>query len=492
MGSPTHLSDCRTMAPLSDDAASSGRRSQIDGRHRALFPWLLCSLMAVSACALTTVRNRTEIQDALPIQFAGCGPAGAGKPIFWIESFPSEFLQSDVRTLIQENLALKAARARVTQAAAEYGIAGSGGLPALNARGDIDHSRVKEDEPDGTDTTRNTIAFEAALAWEPDIWGRLKTRRAAAALTLREKQAMVDRIALDLQMLLVESWVAHHGARKLKRLLRKQRETNMQLLELAELRFAQGQGGALDVLRQQGLLAATEQRLPGAEAEQRRAANAYAVLTGHLPKGVDLPADRWPVLTPTMSIATPRRLLAERPDLQAAFLALQAADHEVAAAVADRLPRLAIGLTVIESGSGLSQIGDGCVYRIASGLLAPLFDAGHLKAKVARRKAAAREFLAVLEQAMQAAVREVEDAVAMEVALFDRQRLLRKRIAIAADTVEKAARRYANGLEAFPAVLSALAEQQALQQNDIALQQELLINRGRLLKALGAKWGQLP
>jgi outer membrane protein TolC len=140
------------------------------------------------------------------------------------------------------------------------------------------------------------------------------------------------------------------------------------------------------------------------------------------------------------------------------------------------------------SGSGLSKIGHGSVLSFASGLLAPVFDAGRLKAKAAQRKAEARESLAVLEQAVLTAIREVEDALIRERLLFDEQRLLRIEIAIARDTVAKARLRYINGQESYLAVLTSLTELQALQQNEITLQQEMLINRGRLLKALGAKW----
>ncbi len=452
--------------------------------------WLLACLMILSACTVAPVRNRAEIPETLPAQFDACDAVDADEPLVWTESFPSPSLTVDIQTLINENFELKAARARVDQAAIAYGIAGSDRWPSVEAKADVDRARVKEDEPDSTATTRNTIAFEAALTWELDIWGRLKTRQAAAALTLQKKQALADQIALDLQTLLVESWITQHGAKRLKQVLREQRETNLQYLGLTELGFTQGQASVLDVLQQRGNLVSTERSLPDVDARRRRAANAYAVLLGRLPGECDLAEDAWPVIGPLPHLVSPRRLLDLRPDLRAAFLALEAADHEVAAAIADRLPRLSIGLTVAESGSSLRRIGDGNVLRVASGLLVPVFDAGRLKANVAKREAEARESLAVLEQAMRVAVREVEDALAVEMALFDEHGLLLAEIAIARDTVKEATLQYVNGQETFLAVLAALVKQQTLQQNEIALQQELLINRARLLKALGAKWSR--
>ena len=190
------------------------------------------------------------------------------------------------------------------------------------------------------------------------------------------------------------------------------------------------------------------------------------------------------------SLTSPRQLLADRPDLRAAFLALQAADHEVAAAIAERLPRLSIGLSYGGSGGNLANIGTNTVLSAAGGLLAPIFDAGRLKAKAAQRRAEAVELLAILENAMLVAVRDVEDAFSSEHVLFDEYSSLKREIAIARDTVENAKTSYVNGQESFLTVLVAMAKLQALQKHEIGLQQDLLINRGRLLYALGVKWSQ--
>jgi NodT family efflux transporter outer membrane factor (OMF) lipoprotein len=449
---------------------------------------LLGCFLTIAACTTIPVQHHSDIQAGLPDQFAGKGAVTSNSRLFWEQSFLSEPLQADVRTLLGENFELEAARARVEQAAAAYGIAGSVFMPSLDGKADFEREREKKDEKGSITTTQSTISFGGALNWEPDIWGRLKARREAAALSLEEQQALADQTALDLQALLVESWITHHAARKLEQVFLEQKETNAQLLYLTELRLAQGQGNALDVLQQRGRLVTVERALPSATSTRRRAANAYAVLMGFFPDGGDLPEDEWPTLERLSAITTPRQLLMDRPDLRAAFLALQAADYEVAAAIADRLPSLSIGLSYEVSGSGLSKIGHGSVLSFASGLLAPVFDAGRLKAKAAQRKAEARESLAVLEQAVLTAIREVEDALIRERLLFDEQRLLRIEIAIARDTVAKARLRYINGQESYLAVLTSLTELQALQQNEITLQQEMLINRGRLLKALGAKW----
>jgi outer membrane protein TolC len=154
--------------------------------------------------------------------------------------------------LLEVNFELEAARARVEQAAAAYGISKSALMPYVDANAGFERSREEaDDNPDSTDT-ENTISFGAALYWEPDIWGRLGARKEAASLMLEEKQVLADQVALEMQSLLVETWITWHASRRLEDVLTAQQTTNMQILELTELRLAQGDGNSLAVLQQKG------------------------------------------------------------------------------------------------------------------------------------------------------------------------------------------------------------------------------------------------
>jgi NodT family efflux transporter outer membrane factor (OMF) lipoprotein len=421
----------------------------------------------------------------MPTRFATTRPGAPEGVVFWGTSFPSQALARDTAALRRDNLELAAARMRVEQARQAYGVARSEQFPTLDGTAGFDRSRTKNAQGR---TTVNVVDFGAALNWELDVWGRLRAQREASDLSIREQEALLDQVALDLQTLLVEAWIENRSARDLAEVLETQRQNNRKILELLEFRARQGQSTALDVLQQRGRLASVERLQPTTSAAGSRAGNAYAVLMGHYPGKVAPPEDACPVLAPLAALPTPQHLLANRPDLRAAHLALQAADSEVAAAIANRLPRLSIGLSHVVSGSDLGSVGDGSVQRFTVGLLAPVFAAGRLKAEEAQRRAEALELLALLEQALREAVREVEDALAQEQALFEESTLLQLEIAIAQESVEKAGLRYLNGSQPYLVVLDTLRGLQELQQEEIALQQALLVNRASLLKAIGADW----
>jgi outer membrane protein TolC len=442
-------------------------------------------ILWLASCTLIPVQQREDMGTQLPEAFFAAGQPSGDKGLLWQQSFTSPHLQRDGQLLLDTNFELTAARARVVQAAATYGVSRSARLPSIEVG--LEGERAKTASR-GNTTRTDSIDFEVALNWELDLWGGSKARQRSAALKLQEHEALVDQITLDLQLLLVENWIVHHAARRLGQLLAAQRTVNAQLLELTALRLAQGQGTALDLLQQQRRLTTSDRALPAVDARRRSATNAYAVLMGRLPDGSDLRPEALPRLKPLQGLTSPRRLLNDRPDLRAAFLALQAADQAVAAAIADRLPRLSIGFSYLESGNSLANLGETTLLGATAGLLAPVFDAGRLKAKVTQREAEASESLAVLEQAMLEAVREVEDALLSERTLFEEQRLIKKELLIAQDTVRTTRMRYLKGQENFLAVLLALNRLQNLQVDDLGLQEALLINRCRLLRAIGAKW----
>ncbi len=189
---------------------------------------LFCCLLT-SACSVAPVKGRNQIPQGFPRQFAGQTLPAAQKGPFWAESFPSDLLQTDIQTVIGKNFELKAARARMEQVSALYGSTRAAFFPSVNAEANIGRSRKKEAS---VSTTSNNTAFTVSSSWELDIWGRLRTRSKAAALSLEEQWAIMEQTTLDLQTLLVESWVSHHAAHKLELIQAEQQQTNAQLLEL--------------------------------------------------------------------------------------------------------------------------------------------------------------------------------------------------------------------------------------------------------------------
>ena len=223
--------------------------------------------------------------------------------------------------------------------------------------------------------------------WEPDIWGRLRAGRDAAALSFSEQQAREEQAALDLQALL---WKAGSSIMEREAGTGSGCTTGDQQAVFEPNRTSPCTRGrkCSDVLQQRGRLAGVERALSAVTSQKRRAANAYAVLLGDLPDGRGPTEDQRPTLERLTALTSPRRLLADRPDLRGRLpgpagggLRSGGRNRRQAAETVHRV--------VLRSERQPVRHRQEHYFKFAGGLMAPIFDAGRLKAKVegnARRK----------------------------------------------------------------------------------------------------------
>ncbi len=446
----------------------------------------MSNFLVLTACSITSVTDRTGMLVAMPESFIHEAKGGGHGKASWLESFSDVQLVEDIATLASKNLTLQSARARLEKVYANYGLQQKNMLPTANV---TSHFEQKHEKSEGTSSeVGHMIGLGASLQWEFDIWGKLQAQRQAAALSLEEQKMLVEQTSLELQTLLVEKWIAYHAAVKQEYALRQQQSINAQFLELIAYKFKQGERSALDVLehKQHGL--GLEASLSSIYRERVDAIYGYDILLGKMPKRQKLRLHKWPEIMPLASIPSPKDLIKIRPDLKAIFYALLAADQEVAASVANRLPQISIGMGYTAQGSAISQIGTGQIMHLTTGILAPIFDAGKRKIEVLRKKAEVKEVFAMLEKNLLEAVQEIENGLFREQTFIQEKRLLMNEITIAGHIAEKNKLRYLYGQESYLTVLKSQKNLQLLHQRQIAIQRSLLINRARLLKALGATW----
>jgi len=181
----------------------------------------------------------------------------------------------------------------------------------------------------------------------------------------------------------------------------------------------------------------------------------------------------------------PLALTRRRPDVQAAEYALAAADAEVAAAVANRFPRLTLQAGAASPTVGAEALLSGWVTSLGVGLVAPLFTAGARAAEVRRAQAIVDEELAGYGAAVLGALQEVEDALArgrQQAALLAH---LDAQVALAERAAELLRDQYLGAMGAdYLDVLTAQSTAQALRRQQIAARAALLAIRVDLYRAL--------
>jgi len=411
----------------------------------------------------------------------------------WWTEFEQPQLSIVVDRVVTNNLTLRQAWARLLQSDALVQFEGAGLYPQLNLEGGGSNTRVSGTTP-GAQSVR-TGSFDqfftgAGLTYEIDLWKRIASQRKSAARGRDASREDVEAAALSLAGQTANLWFTLQEQQALRRLLGRQIQTSETILELLELRFQVSQATVLDVYQQRQQLAGTQAQVPVVDATMRTTWHRIQVLQGITPGGVPvgLATNDLSDLPPFPDIGSPASLLFKRPDLRSALLRLQAADYEVAAAVADRYPRLQVSLSYQFSAADFGDVLDNETRSIAGNLLLPLVDGGRRRAVVDRRKAVVAELLAAFNESFLIAVREVEDALVNERFRVEQINRLLAEEEAARTNLDEAGSRYRNGLNDYLPVITALQSLQNVEREVISAKADLLKNRVNLYGALGGTW----
>lgn len=446
----------------------------------------------MAACSPHSVTTRPAPPVKLPVAFSS-GGSQAPAPNKWWLTFSDSQLNALVDQAMAGNLQLKAAWARLSQAAATVRAAGATRFPTLTGSLTGFYQRSAS-AFSGEVGTQSNFELSAAVNYELDLFRRLGSQADAAKLNAIASRDDVEAMAMTLASQITETWFTILFEQAQRKLLTEQVKTNKTFLELVEFRFKQGLVTALDVFQQRQQLVATEAQLTTVVSRLAQARNALAVLVGKPPGAITVNAgDELPKVGPLPGTGIPADLLIRRPDVRAMRRRLVAADYQVAAAVAARLPGLSIspkgGLRGDSFNSGMFNNSIAApFYSIAAGLTGVLFDWGRLSAEVDRNKAVVQEALAGFGQQLLVALQEVENALVLERQQHELIKKIEEQLELADKSLEQARARYQAGLVDFLRVLTALQNKQRLEVQLLGARRQLLSYRVQLCRALGGTW----
>lgn len=457
----------------------------------------LSCMLGATACTPFRTHTFDEPPFEMPESFDTGNAIGDHVVDRWWLEFEDDALTQAIETAFEANPSLRQAFRRLEQAAAFPRITNAQRVPQVSVQGGASRTEAVDrngrDPLTGTDeTTRATDRryFAAGvLSWEIDLWNRIGSAVAADELRVEASRRDVEETALLLASEIADAWFTIQEQRALLELLDEQIGVGETLLELTELRFSLGDGTALDVLQQRQQLAATRSAVPETRAALDRQQHRLAVLLGQPPNAAVLePEATLPELPPFPILAKPVNLVETRPDLRAALLRVRAADHDVASAIADRYPRLALDLSYEFSAARSSEIFERETSSILGSLIAPILDGGRRRAEVARRRAIVQEQLEAFGATYLDALREVEDALSSERHQLDLVDRLREQLELSRANLSESRSRYSNGLTDYLSVIVAVQALQELERRWISEHKRLLAFRADLYRATGGIW----
>lgn len=445
-------------------------------------------LLLVASCAPFKPQERQSPEGELPRSFS-LYTAESEPEVRWWEEFNDPDLNVLVKEALSDNLTLKEIWSRLVQARALAVQAGAALYPDLTGTAGADYARQRSDDGSAKTTSTEDYSLGVVSSYELDLWGRIRAEREFALLEVTAAREDLNTAAMTLAAEVANRWVNIISQRMQKRLLERQLRTNLTLLELIELRFRMSMVSALDVYQQKQVVENVKAEVPLVEAEEQLLLHELALLLGK-PTGTSLKISRedFPESTEIPATGLPADLLSSRPDLRRAGMRLQAADWQVAAARANRLPAIRLTATAQYGKGDMDVLFDNWLLSLAGNLTAPIFDGGRRAAEVDRRQALADENLSAYRQAVLTAIKEVEDALVSEVKQREHIKALENVLVTARRALEEAGIRYRNGLTDYLPVLTQLLAVQNLERNLIRQRASLLNARISLYRSLGGTW----
>ncbi len=461
----------------------------------------LCFTVYFTACTPLALSKRDEIEilpSPLPSNYDNlelhstilAQGIDLEKGLTWWESFESSDLNMLEQIALSESFDVLSALARLEQSKANARKVLGNSLPQISLDSSAARQiRTTQLSENGSQNSVESNDFNVGFlaSYELDLWGKMTAERRAAAAGYEATFQDVRTANMSIAAAVAENWVDILSNQAELSVLERQITINKSLLNMQEVRFKNALAGSIDVLQQGETLAASLAERPALQQNTVAYNNSLAILLGKLPG--DLPKFEQnaslPTLPPIPEVGLPIELLQLRPDVQAAFARLEAADLNVSIARANRLPSIKLSINQAFGAPETSLLFLNWLTNLMASLTAPIFDGGTLKAEEERARAYAEEMVQAYSKTVATALEEVNNAIVADVAQQNRLVLQTEQYDLAQKATDATLKAYLEGSDTFLRFITQLTASQNLERALVRQKANVLKARINLCKALG-------
>lgn len=460
--------------------------------------FLLIFSLGLTSCSMWPAFERPT--SDLPAKWSGgtAPPLAVGER--WWLLYNDRALDTLVAEAFEHNRDLALAAARVDEARALANVANSQRFPSFDAT--MQNSRARSSAvsavplPASVPLVRNDHSVQLNVAYELDLWGRLRNASNAARADLLATEAARETVRLALGADVVRSYFTLLALDEQVSVTRRTLALRDDNLKLQRVRHTAGLIGDYQLRQLEAEIAAAQAQLPALERSRTAEELALAVLLGRSPRAiiestVKRDASANPAPAPLTPPGLPSDLLLRRPDIAQAEQRLVAVNARIAAARAALFPRISLtGYLGSESGALRDLLtGPSLIWQLAFGLAQPIFQAGRLSGEIDAIKAREQQALAQYQKAVQEAFREVQQALSAQTRSREIFEAEAARAAALRDSLRLARIRYDNGLLSQLEVIDAERSLLAADINRADAIRAQRVATADLVKALGGGWG---
>lgn len=351
--------------------------------------------------------------------------------------------------------------------------------------------------PSGGGPIAATYSFGFTVAYDLDVFGRLRRGIEAAADDVDARQAALDLARTQIAANTTTAYVQACGYALQADVARRSLQAVTDTYDITVRQRDLGAGTDFDVARARTLVEQTRAPIPQYESQRRNALYALAVLTGEPPEKVSPAAAACrtlPKLVQPLPVGDGRGLLARRPDVRQAERTLAEDVARIGVSTADLYPTIELGGSVAGFGTGLSSLtsDNGLSFGLGPVLSWNFPNITLARARIAEARANTRNALAAFDGAVLTALRDTETALADYAGELDRDVALEAARNQSAEAYRIAGLRFQIGSTSFLDTLDAQRTLVAAEADLASSQATLAGDQVNVFKALGGGWENAP
>ncbi|MCQ8105798.1 TolC family protein [Methylomonas sp. SURF-2] len=473
--------------------------------HRVLTPLTVLFLVSLIACTPTRVGDPVALNSPAQWQHAANADTAQSAETTdlktWWQGFNDPLLNELIDQALAANHDIKIATARVREANAMVTVAEAALYPSLDFS--LAGGREKRIDrivgvPSGQGIklitpTADAVSGGLAARWEIDVFGGRHLEAEAAAAQAQGSREDLHAAQVGLLAQVATNYLELRGVQQRTGILQSNIALQRERLRTVQVFHKAGLANEADVARQQTLLQGTEAMLPQLTNAGQKLIHRLGVLLGEPPESLEqrlAVAGPLPKQAPVMPNLLPADLLAQRPDLRLAQTEVSAAAASLGSARADLYPKLVLsasgGFGALAVG-GFPSLADS-VYALGSGLSAPIFNAGRIRAHIAAADARLDQVAANYEKIFLLALEDVENAFAAHRSATDSLGQLTQAEASAEKAYRLVDALYQRGAGNYLTVLDAQRSKLAISDERAKAETAVGVAMVSLYRAFGGGW----
>ena len=461
--------------------------------------WISLVFGWMSGCVPPDLGSRMDESGVeVPDAWQATREAKQGVDRDWVRKVGGRELTSLVAEALDANPDMRAAAARVDLAAAEARVAGAGRQPTLGVGGTGQRSEQKfvgfpfAGGGGGVPgSLSNNFGVSLNAAWEVDVWGRMRAGQQAAMAEVQAEVADFGSARVSLAAQVAKAWLALAEATEQVALAEEGLEARRLLAGAVRERFeraiTEDGGSAAQVRLTESEVAAGEAALAQRRQERERVIRQLELMLGRYPSGKIMAAAKLPLMPGAVPAGLPSELLLRRPDVLAAERRLAADGGRKREAELARFPSIQLTGSMGTTTDSLRDIlnSDFGIWSLGGSLTQPIFQGGRIAGEIERTAAVERRAAADLQRVVLAAFGEVEQALAAEGFLREREDAIARAAKLARQAADRADEEFSAGTGDVLTLIDTRAQQIETDSQLAAIRRQRLEQRIDLHLALG-------